>query len=115
MTNELNTDLTDLSDVTDEAIDAAMKAARVTWFEAPFVRRCAESSSWAQSVILLARCIQAHYPEMIVDPVTAKAGEIARQVMADMGLQRDQGKAYAAAIEAAKAAILAGMAMERDS
>lgn len=68
----LNTNLDDLSDVTDEAIEVALQLPGPISATAEDVRSC--PSVW-DTTILLARCIQAHYPEMIVDPVIAKARE----------------------------------------
>lgn len=102
----LNTDLNDLSDVTDEAIETALQAGGKEWHTTVNVRFYAkEGEAWAEYCILLARCIQAHYPEMLVDPVTAKAREIARDWLTSAPGRTTE--------DLAREAILAGMAMER--
>lgn len=112
MTKTLNTDLTDLSDVKDEAIEAALRAAG--WADRFTVEMVRAAPDGYSADILLARAIQAHYPDMIVGPVTLKAREICAAESQSPGL----GTYYLAgnaddsfSMRAVKAAILAGMAM----
>lgn len=113
---QLNTDLTDLSDVTDEAIEAALRAGGRGRHTTANVRLYAKGGeAWAQSIILLARAIQLH-PDMIVDPVTRKAREIcAADIPVASGLYLSGKCDHGDTMKLAKAAILAGMAMERGS
>lgn len=104
MAEVLNTDLTDLSDVKDEAIEAALRAAG--WADRFTVEMVRAAPDGYSADILLARAIQAHYPDMIVDPVTRKVREIVAAEWPDFST--DQMPRITGAV---KAGILAGMAM----